>query len=145
VTDDELVRAFEGLTLPAAQFHHREHVLVAFRYLQAGSLLEALPRFTAALRRFAEANGVGHIYHETVTWAFLVLMNERLERMGRATTWQAFVDGNPDLLRKDCLAAHYSRDALASPLARRVFLLPNGIGGAGPPGHLTPGRGNEHG
>jgi hypothetical protein len=122
---DELVRAFEDLSLPVERFHHREHCQVAYRYLQGRGLLGALEAFPAALKRFACAKGVSRVYHETVTWAFLLLLNERLERMGRATSWEDFAAANPDLLQKGCLARHYSDELLASPLARRVFVLPD--------------------
>src|SRR2546423_13679101 len=69
LSDEEVLRGFEDLSLSADRFHHREHVLVGFTYLRAGGLLDTLARFPAALRRFAEAHGVGRIYHETVTWA----------------------------------------------------------------------------
>jgi hypothetical protein len=60
-------------------------------YRRAGGLLDTLARFPAALRRFAEAHGVGRIYHETVTWTFLALINEGLERMSRDCSFAAFI------------------------------------------------------
>ena len=44
VTDEELLSAFEGLTLPLAQWTHRAHVRVAFTYLRRHPFEEALGR-----------------------------------------------------------------------------------------------------
>ena len=51
-----------------------------------------------ALRRFAVAQGKPGLYHETITTAYLLLINERLDGAGRDLPWDAFADRNPDLL-----------------------------------------------
>jgi hypothetical protein len=57
ISDEELLEQFESATLPGECFHHGEHVRVAFLYLSQFPLLQALQRFSAALRRFATAMG----------------------------------------------------------------------------------------
>ncbi|MEO6260843.1 MAG: hypothetical protein ABIP63_10850 [Thermoanaerobaculia bacterium] len=54
-SDEErtFLQAFEDCSLPAAAFHHRDHVRVAWIYLQTFPLLEALNHFILGLRRFA--------------------------------------------------------------------------------------------
>jgi hypothetical protein len=128
--DSDIVRAFEELTLPAESFHHREHVLVAWTYLREFSFGEAGARFARNLRAFARANGAEGKYHETITWAYLALVNERLHSANGAraagTSFSAFVAENPDLLDREGgpLSALYDRETLATPLARAAFVLP---------------------
>src|SRR5262249_39276388 len=55
MSDAEIVDRFERAGVD--QFHHADHVRTAFAYLRTMPLLEALGRFTAALRRFAAAQG----------------------------------------------------------------------------------------
>jgi hypothetical protein len=88
----------------------------------------ALERFCGGLRRVAQAAGKPERYHETITWAYLLLINERMERSGRDLSWEEFARRNPDLLRwkPSVLEAYYSAEDLASDLARRVFVLPRG-------------------
>src|SRR6187401_1538227 len=95
--DDALVSTFEAGREPAGGFHHRKHVRVAWYYLQRHALPEALVRFSTALRNFAAAQGKPGLYHETITTAYLLLINERLDG-ARRLPWPAFADGNPDLL-----------------------------------------------
>ena len=49
MSDAELVERFERGDVE--EFRHRDHVRVAFAYLRTMPLLEAIARFTAALRR----------------------------------------------------------------------------------------------
>jgi len=127
MTGDELIRQFEDGTTPADTFHHADHVRLAFEYLCRYPVLEALQRFPDALKRFAAAQGKAERYHETVTWAYLLLIRERLARADHALTWQEFIDRNADLLlwKGGVLATLYRQETLDSDLARRTFVLPD--------------------
>jgi len=126
VTDEELVRAFEDASLPAAEFSHAAHVRVAWWYLKHGGLAGALARFPPALCRFAAAHGASNKYHETITVAYLLIIAERLDGRGELL-WEAFAAENPDLLtnRPSPLSQYYTDDTLRSPRARRVFVMPD--------------------
>jgi hypothetical protein len=126
MNDRDFADAFERCTLPNGSFHHRDHVRMAWIYLRHLPLLDALARFTTSLRRFASANGHPEIYHATITWAYLLLTHERIER-APATDWESFASANPDLLtwRPSLLDRYYEPETLASDLARRVFVMPD--------------------
>src|SRR5258708_19438302 len=98
LTGDELIKQFEGGTTPPGTFHHADHVRLAFEYLCRYSVLEALGRFSEALKRFANAQGKAQLYHETVTWAYLLLIRERIPPPGCAQTWDQFPPPNAHLL-----------------------------------------------
>ncbi|HEY4843961.1 MAG TPA: hypothetical protein VIH78_18470 [Terriglobales bacterium] len=127
MTGDELIQQFEDGTTPAATFHHADHVRLAFEYLCRYSTLEALQRFSVALQRFAAAQGKAQLYHETITWAYLLLIRERIARAGRVQTWEEFGERNADLLvwKGGVLAALYRQETLDSDLARHTFVLPD--------------------
>jgi hypothetical protein len=120
---------FEKGTLPNDSFHHSDHVKMAFLYLQRYPALEALGRFSSALRRFAAAQGRPDLYNETITWAFLLLIRERMARANGNQTWAGFSAANPDLLdwKDSLLKKYYRRETLSSDLAKRVFLFPDKI------------------
>ncbi len=80
MSDDELIAGFENARLPSESFRHSEHVRVAFLYLCRYSPLEAIQRFSTSLVQFAIAKGKPQLYHETITWAFLLLIRERMAR-----------------------------------------------------------------
>jgi hypothetical protein len=131
MTDDQLVIAFEDCTLRNEEFHHRDHVRVGFLYMSRFPGLEGMRRFSEGLERFAAASGRHNLYHETITWAFLLLIRERLARarecVGRSPSWDEFAADNQDLLKgKDHVLRGYYRDeTLKSELARRTFVFPD--------------------
>jgi hypothetical protein len=123
MSDDEFLTAFEATTLPLEAFDHRAHVRAGYLYLARYGLGAAIDRFGRSLRAFAAAHGKHGLYHETITVAFLALINERIAQ-GRASDWESFAKTNPDLLQRNCLAAFYAPEELACPEARAVFRLP---------------------
>ena len=129
--DEALVRSFEAGQAPSGGFHHREHVRVAWCYLRQHTLAGALARFSAGLRRFATANGKPDLYHETITTAYVLLINERLDGAARSLAWDAFAGRNPDLLlwKPSVLDRYYRPETLSSDRARRTFVLPDRLSG----------------
>jgi len=127
MTDDEVIRAFEDLTLDPTAFHHREHVRLAFAYLTRYDLFVALERYRAGLKRLAAHHGAPRKYHETVTCGLLVLIHERMVTRAGADSWEGFVDSNPDMLRwlDGAFFDYYPRDVLTSDIARSTFVLPH--------------------
>ena len=125
--DEEFIERFENCTLPGESFHHRDHVRVVWLYLRSYSALETLARFSAGLKRFATANGKPNLYHETITWAYVFLIHERMARSGREQGWAEFVEANADLFdwKDNVLKSYYQDDTLRSEMARRVFVFPD--------------------
>jgi hypothetical protein len=125
MNDRDFVAALESCSLPSEQFDHRAHVRLAWLYLTDQPLLEALPRFITSLKRYAGSLGASGKYHETITYAFVFLIHERM--MGSAaTTFEEFAAANEDLFGP-ILQSYYPKETLASPLARETFILPKPI------------------
>jgi hypothetical protein len=132
MTGDEFIASFEDCSLPNGSFHHADHVRMAFLYLCRYPALEALQRFSSSLVRFATANGKPQLYHETITWAFLFLIRERMARNACEQSWPEFAAGNSDLLdwKDNVLKKYYRGETLSSELARSTFLFPDkGVSG----------------
>ncbi len=127
--DREFVESFEACTLPPSEFHHRDHVRLAWIYLREDELLPALTRFVDSLKRYATSLGAAGKYHETVTWAFLFLIHERMKRTP-CEDFRAFAAANPDLFAwsPSVLERYYRAETLASSLARQTFVMPDGAG-----------------
>lgn len=126
MTDDEPYDAFTSSALPADQFHHEQHVRVAWLFVCRHGMPAALGEFTAAIKRFAAAKGAHGRYHETITWAFLLIIAERQAREAHASR-PAFASANQDLLtwQPSILDRYYSRALLATDLAKRTYLMPD--------------------
>jgi len=126
MTNQELIRSFESNSLPEGSFHHAGHVRLAFAYLTAYPVLQALQKFTSALKKFAAAHGKPQLYHETITCAYVFLIRERMTR-DPVHEWEEFARRNPDLLawKNGILARYYRESTLKSDLARNIFVLPD--------------------
>lgn len=127
MTNDEFIASFEDCSLANENFHHADHVRMAFLYLCRYPPLEALQRFSGSLMKFATVYNKPTLYHETITWAFLLLIRERMVRSGRQETWAEFSANNKDLLtwKDNILKKYYREETLSSELARSTFLLPD--------------------
>ena len=127
MTDEELIERFENCTVSGASFHHPDHVKVVWLYLRGNSVLKTLSRFSEGLKRLAMANGKPNLYHETITWAYVFLINERMKRNGGEQSWVEFVESNADLCdwNNSILKSYYQDDTLRSEVARRVFVFPD--------------------
>ncbi len=134
---DPIVRAFEATTLDPAGFNHRQHLYVAWCYLRCLPLEEALARYVRNLRRFTVAVGAAHKYHATITWAYVLLLDEAMGSAAPAPSEEGF-----DALLARCpalldhpggaLMQYYDRQTLDSDAARGRFQLPRPFPGAAP-------------
>ena len=118
------IERFEAGQVDAAAFDHEEHVRIGWLYLQRFDTAEAIGRFDSALRRLTEQLGVPDKYHATITWLFLLLINER-SRVDES--WNAIRSRNRELV-EDCgntLRRYYSDAVLFSDEARKRFVLPD--------------------
>jgi hypothetical protein len=127
--DDDFIASFENGCLANESFHHSDHVKMAFLFLERYPPLEALRRFSTSLVNFAAAKGKPGLYNETITWAFLFLIHERILRAAHPQTWPQFAAANEDLLswEDNVLKKYYREETLCSDLAKSAFLLPDKI------------------
>ena len=127
MTEQELIAQFENGSLPPTAFHHTDHVRMAFAYLRQYPVLRALEKFSTGLKLFARTQGKENLYNETITWAYLFLIHERISRAGQPQSWEDFAEANPDLLmwKNGILKRYYAEETLQSDLAKSVFLFPD--------------------
>ena len=118
----ELDAFLNGAVRPE-DFHHADHVRVAFEILRRCDFSEAALTYSAGLKRIAARAGDPGAYHETITIAFLSLIAERCAAAAYRD-YAAFAQANGDLLDKSALSKWYAPERLASPIARKTFILP---------------------
>lgn len=128
MNDDEFLAAFESCTLD--EFHHRDHVKVAYLYLRRYPLDDAIAKVRAGLQALAVAwnapvDDLEKGYHETMTQAWVRLVHLTLRDCGVAESANAFCDGQPQLMHKTRLELFYSRERLMTWEAKRGFVEPD--------------------
>ena len=124
-SDEDFLRAFEDLSYPAGQFHHREHLRVAWLYLQSGDASRAAERMAGGIRRFANHHGATQKYHHTLTLAWMRLVAAALVETPEGKTFEQFMAAHPELSSKDALAKYYSGELLQSAQAREGWIEPD--------------------
>jgi hypothetical protein len=129
MTDAEFLAAFEGCSLTMEQWHHREHIRVAYLYLLRYPFPEALIKMRAGLNALNAAQKVPDLphrgYHDTMTRAWLQLVHVALCEHGPAENSERFYELNPQLTQNKALRLFYSSDLLMSPKAKAEFVEPD--------------------
>ncbi|MFO7562776.1 MAG: hypothetical protein R6X02_09060 [Enhygromyxa sp.] len=129
IDDQEFLRRFESAELSSEEFGHPEHVRMAWLYLRAHPLPEALARICGGIQRFAEAHGADGLYHETITVGYALLICGRLGDAGE--DWLGFRRRNPELFEGGLglLRRYYQEGTLQSSRAKQRFVWPDRIDG----------------
>ena len=124
--DDLLLSRFLDNTIDLDGFDHAQHVRVTYLLLRDRPLPETMIALRDSIRRIAARAGHPEKYHETITFAFAAIVNERMQR-STARDWTAFSRENGDLLQwkgSSVLNLFYDRQMLSKDDSRRTFLLP---------------------
>jgi hypothetical protein len=121
MTDDAFLHRFETGRLHS--FDHRDHLRVAFAYARRGGVEHAVDRARHGLRHIAAAHGEPERYHETLTTAWVRVVAHHAR--GHERGFDDFLAAHPQLLRRDLLLEHYSRERLFSAAARSRFVAPD--------------------
>ena len=123
--DDAFAQAFENCTLPNDQFHHRDHLRLAFIYLRRYGLDQAGIRISESICRFATHHRGAEKYHQTITIAWMRLLAAAAQDMPSSATLDQIFEAVPALLNKNTICEYYSPALLTSPEARRHFAEPD--------------------
>ena len=123
--DDELVEAFESCRLPGSQFHHADHIRLAWIYLGRMSEEEATRRIEQSIRRFAAHNGASQKYHHTMTLAWMKLVAAAREETFESSNFATFAERHPELFNVEALNLYYSTARLAGSEAKAEWVEPD--------------------
>ena len=126
--DDEFLAGFEGCTLE--EFHHRDHIKVAYIYLRRFPFAGAMGKVRTGLQALAVAwkapvDELEKGYHETMTQAWVRLVHLALIDSEGVESADDFCNRNPRLMEKGRLDFFYSRERLMSWEAKREFVEPD--------------------
>jgi hypothetical protein len=120
MTDQEFLHAFESGHLSPAEFHHRDHLRLAWLQVNRLGLEAGSAAVARGIRRFADAHGQHRLYHETLTRFWV-----RVVAHASQPTFDATLAHHPMLLRKDLPLTHWSRETLYGDAARSAWVQPD--------------------
>lgn len=116
--------ALERILRIRGGFSHREHLELAWTYLDRYPFERACRAMAAAVRHVARLHGAADRYHETITRAWVLVV--AVHRGGQpGGSFDEFIAANPRLLDRGLLSSHYSRERLMSPEARGAWTEPD--------------------
>jgi hypothetical protein len=132
MSDDELLRQFESLELPLAQWTHRTHVKVAYLYLRRYGFERALEEIRVRIKAYNVQNKIleseSSGYNETTTHALLHLIAATMNAYAAThpvTDADSFCDTHPQLMTKHVLRLFYSPQQRMHPDAKNRFIEPD--------------------
>jgi hypothetical protein len=129
MTDDEFLAEFEACRWPLDQWHHQQHIKVAYLYLRRYPFDEAMNRVRDRIKAHNAAHqvpeGPDRGYHETMTQAWMRLVHLTLCEYGPAESADTFFEQHPQLSQKKTLRLFYSRGLFMSPRAKVEFVEPD--------------------
>ena len=120
MTDVEFLDAFESGALSTAQFHHRDHLRLAWLQVDRLGLEGAAAAVSAGIRGFAAEHGLDRLYHETLTRFWV-----RIVAHAAAPTFEETLTQHPLLLDKGLPLRHWSREVLFGDAARAAWVEPD--------------------
>ncbi len=124
--DRNFCTRFESSEFPAAEFHHREHLKLAYVYLTAHDTETAYKLMRGAIKSFLLYNRVDPgKYHETITRAWILAVRHFMEKTSSSDSADSFIDQNPIMLDAKIMMTHYSTGLLFSDQARGKFAAPD--------------------
>jgi hypothetical protein len=130
-TTDDLARQFLACTLPKADWTHQAHLRVGAWHVDRFGAAHALPRLREGIRRLNESHGGANTstggYHETITAAYVTLIDAFLATVGSAPSLDDRVErllASP-IADRAVLLRFWSREVLMSPAARAAWVAPD--------------------
>jgi hypothetical protein len=129
VTDPEIesfIRAFEDGSLPKSEWTHGRHLVMALWYVRRHRRDEATCLIRDGIQRYNKVQGNLTGYHETITRAWIAVIERLLRMRDRALSDSVLAT---ELLQecgeKNYLLRFYSKERLLSDEARRGWVDPD--------------------
>ena len=127
VSDDEFLHAFFSAELANSDFHHRDHLRLAWLVVRRHGLVEAETRVAAGIQHFAGMHGHAQRYHDTMTRFWVRLVAHAVATRPEIDDFAGFLDAFPMLLDPGLPFKHWSRVAMMGPEARAAWREPDVI------------------
>jgi len=120
LSDDDFLAAFNDCVLPPSLFRHGDHLRFAWLLLHRKPFDEALTLVRQGIQRFAGHHGASHIYHETLTTAWVKLLATHQE-----ATFEEFIVSNEHRLKRELLYRFWTPEVLESEAAKTGWVPPD--------------------
>lgn len=117
----------EQCLFPISDFDHKAHIRLAYLYLTQYGVEDAVIKVREVLFNLLKHNDIEPLgkYHETLTKAWLLVVNHFINKPEKCATADEFIEHNPVLLDTTIMMTHYKEETLFSARARAEFIEPD--------------------
>jgi len=122
--DEQFLAAFEAGKIANRDFHHRDHLRLAWIQIRRLGVDRAAQAVAGAIRQFASRHGHADRYHETMTRFWVRAVGLGINRHP-TLAFEDLLAAEPHLLDKTLPYRHWSRERLASDEARGQWVEPD--------------------
>jgi hypothetical protein len=120
LSDEEFLEAFHSCRLLNSEFHHADHLRLAWLHLHSEPVETALVKIREGIQNFAAHHGAPQLYHETITTAWVRLLATHHE-----ASFNEFLRENEARLSIGLLHRFWTPQVLAGPEARARWVPPD--------------------
>jgi hypothetical protein len=106
-------------------FGHRDHLRLARALTKTHGLDISERLIRQGIKEFAEHQGAGNRYHETLTMFWVRIVNHAVQSRPDINNFDVFLDSFPFLLDKNLPVRHWTSERLWSDSARRRWIEPD--------------------
>lgn len=104
-------------------FHHKEHVQVTYTLLVDNDIKSTYSLIKKGILDILNYVGVDTSkYHETMTYAWVLIVNYFMNETNGCKSFEEFISLNPKLLNKEILYRHYSKELINSDKSKKEIL-----------------------
>jgi hypothetical protein len=122
--DEQFLAAFETGHIANPDFHHRDHLRLAWIQIRRLGVHRASDAVPAAIRQSAAHYGHADRYHDTLTRFWLRAVSLGIKHHP-ALAFNELLAAEPHLLDKNLPYVHWSRELMGSDEARRQWVEPD--------------------
>lgn len=127
---DMLVQRFVECTLPKTEWTHAAHLRTGVWHVHHHGLDQAMVLLRERIARYNESVGGENTdtdgYHDTITWFYLVLINDLIRRNGAGRSLEELANlAAAEFDDRQLPFIYYTRDHLMSVAARRGVVQPD--------------------
>src|SRR5205823_5312934 len=107
--DAAFLSAFETGLLPNSEFHHRDHIRLAWLYLRRDGPDAGARKVSEAILDFATARGAADRFHVSVTTFWVRLVQHVMDAFPGIDHFEDLISAVPVLTDKTAVHRHYTR------------------------------------
>lgn len=125
LSDEQFIAVMEQLRIANANFHHRDHIRLAWAYLRRGNASLAGENLANCIRQYATHHNAPRKYHHTITLAWVRIVAAAMRLTPALDSFEPFATAHPFLFEVRLPWSFYSAARLDSEAARTGWVEPD--------------------